>query len=87
MVFYVSVHCSHLHKFVGLNLSQSFNVDRSSLLIDTMITMRIVLYNFIQFFELKILVRASTKHLNLLKSNQEIKYMIPEMETKRRKDL
>lgn len=71
MVFNVLVDRSDLHKFVGLNLSQSFNVNRSSLLIHSMITMRIVLYNFIQLFELKILVRASIKNLNLLSSNQE----------------
>ena len=52
MVFQVSLNCCHLQKFVCVYLAQSFNVNGSSLFVDSMITLRIA---FLYFFKLCII--------------------------------
>lgn len=44
-----------------MSFSKSFNVDRSSFLVNSMIALRIVLQNFFQLFEFKILAFTYTE--------------------------
>ena len=75
MIVYIPLHCGNLHKFVCINFSQSLNIDRSSLLVHTVITMWIIVQNFIQLFEFKILMKIST--------NQQRKHILTQREDTR----
>lgn len=55
MISQVSLQRSDLHEFACVHSSQSFNVNRSSLFVNTMISLRVVIQNLIQFWKLKFL--------------------------------
>jgi hypothetical protein len=57
MIPYISVHSSYIHKLVRINLSKPFNINRSSLFVNTVITMRIILQNSVQLSVIKVLQR------------------------------
>lgn len=58
MIFNISVQCCGLHEFVSINFTQSFYINWSSLLINSMMTLGIILKDLISFFELIILTRV-----------------------------
>lgn len=55
MIFYVAFDASYVHEFVRLNFAQPLNIDRSSIFVNAMVTLGIVLQNFLQLLKLKIL--------------------------------
>uniref|UniRef100_A0A0A9CMN6 Uncharacterized protein n=1 Tax=Arundo donax TaxID=35708 RepID=A0A0A9CMN6_ARUDO len=55
VVSYISIHCCYMHKLVRVNLPKPFDINRSPLFVNTMITMRIILQNSVQFAVIKIL--------------------------------
>lgn len=48
-------YCGNIHKFSRFNLAKSFNIDRPSPFVYTMVTVRVMTLNFLIFLILKIL--------------------------------
>lgn len=61
VVLHVAVHCCDLHKFVGINLTKSFNVNRPSILVNSMVSLWIIVEDLIYFLELEFLWQKITK--------------------------
>lgn len=47
VVIHIAINCSHLHQLGGINLSKSFDINRSPLLIYPVMTLGIVFQDFI----------------------------------------
>lgn len=63
MIPYISIHACNLHESVRINFTKPFNVNGSAFFINTVITVWVILQNFINLFEIKILLGKINKRL------------------------
>lgn len=60
MIPNVAVHRSHLHKLVWINFPEPLDINRSPQLIYSMVTLRAVIFNFINLWKIEILQTKKT---------------------------
>lgn len=69
VIFKISVHGGDLHQLVWINLTQLFNVNWPAFLVNSMVSLWIVLLNFFNFLELKILFRKTKGYSKVVRKN------------------
>lgn len=77
MILQITIHCCDLHQLGGINLTQALNVNRASIFVNSMMPLWIVLQNFINFLEIKVLNKETKSNkLNYMEEFKADNFML-----------